>query len=331
MTDQTQFDAGRRRSVPAYTREHGPSRGPGIFRREITTKYQLYLLAVPGLLAIVAFHYVPISGVVMAFKRYNAVDGIFGSPWTGLENFRFFFTSGDMLQITWNTLFLNFLFIVTSVAFQMGAALLLNEVRLVGLRKLSQSMMFLPYFLSWVVIGQIVYGFFSSEFGIVNSLLTRMSIEPVRWYSQARWWRGILVGVYNWRFIGYGSVIYLAVITGLDPAMYESAAIDGASRLQMVSRITIPQLLPTASILTLLAVGRVFFGDFGMIYGIIRDNGILLRTTEVIDSYVFRAMRQTGNFGMASAIGLCQSMLGLVLVSLTNRFARRFGESSALF
>lgn len=301
------------------------------FFDEIFGKRQLYLLALPGLLVILLFQYVPMTGIVMAFKRYNAMDGIYRSPWVGFRNFVFFFTSGNIMRVVANTLILNFFFIVTNAVAQMAVAILLNEMRSVRLRKLSQSLMFFPYFLSWVVIGQIVYGFFSSDVGIVNSVLTRIGLEPVSWYTDASKWRAILVGVQNWRFLGYGSVIYLAVITGLDPGLYESATIDGASRLQMIFRITIPLLLPTVSILTLLAIGRIFFGDFGMIYAVIRDNGILLQTTEVIDSFVYRSMRQTGEFGMSTAIGLCQSILGLILVTLSNRAARLLGEGSSLF
>jgi putative aldouronate transport system permease protein len=301
------------------------------FFHEIFAKRQLYLLALPGLLVILAFQYIPMTGIVMAFKRYNAVDGIYRSPWVGFRNFVFFFTSGSILRVVANTLILNFFFIITNAVVQMTTAILLNEIRSVRLRKLNQSLMFFPYFLSWVVIGQIVFGFFSSEVGLINSLLIRMGLEPVSWYTDASKWRAILVGVHNWRFIGYGSVIYLAVLTGLDPGLYESATIDGATRVQMIFRITMPLLLPTASILTLLAIGRIFFGDFGMIYAIVRDNGILLQTTEVIDSYVYRSMRQTGEFGMTTAIGLCQSILGLVLVTLSNRAARMLGEGSSLF
>lgn len=302
-----------------------------VFFHEISSKWQLYLLALPGIIIIILFHYIPLSGAVMAFKRYNALDGIYRSPWAGFQNFVFFFTSGEIWRIVKNTLILNVLFITTSVLIQMTTAILLNEVKRERLRKFSQSLMFFPYFLSWVVIGQIVHAFFASDVGIVNSFLERFGLEQVSWYSNAEYWRPILVIVYNWKFIGYGSVIYLAVITGLDPGLYESATIDGATRFQMIFRITVPLLVPTASILTLLAIGRIFFGDFGLVYGIIRDNGIILKTTEVIDSYVFRAMRQTGEFGMTSAIGLCQSVLGLILVSISNHYARRLGDGSSLF
>lgn len=302
---------------------------PGFFK-EMHRNGSLYLLALPGVVFILLFFYIPLTGVVMAFKQYNVVDGIFGSPWVGFKYFKFFFQSDKALSITFNTLYLNFLFIFIGLVFQIGGAILLNEVHNKFFKKTVQSVILLPYFLSWVVISGLVYTFFSMDMGSVNKILEMFGLNAVNWYGDAKYWRPILVGCNLWKWTGYGTIIYLATMAGIDTEIYEAATIDGANRIQKIKYITLPFLSQTVIVLTLLAIGRIFYGDFGMIYSIVKDNGLLLSTTEVIDTYVFRAMRTTGEFSLSTAIGLYQSCAGFVLVLSSNWLAKKV-RGSALF
>jgi putative aldouronate transport system permease protein len=301
------------------------------FLGELAVNRQAYLLAAAGLLSFLIFNYLPMVGVIVAFKDYRIGLGIFRSPWNGLENFRFFFTSGHVWRVTRNTLMLNGLFLGFSVVFQVGIALLLNEIRSGFYRRVTQSLMFLPYFMSWIVVAVIAQGFFGTTAGVMNGALTALGLPPVRWYNTPGLWPALLTLFYVWKWTGYGVVIYLAVISGIDLEYYEAATIDGASRFQQVVSITLPLLVPTIIILVLLAVGRIFYGDFGMIYALVGDNGVLFPYTDVIDTYVYRALRQRLDFGMAGAAGLYQSVMGFVLVLLSNWVARRARPDAALF
>ncbi len=301
------------------------------FINEISRNKYLYLLALPGMIFFLIFNYAPMFGIIIAFKDYSIGKGILGSTWCGLANFKFFFTSGHAARVTLNTLYLNGLFIFLGTIFQSLIAILLNEIRCVPYKKLTQSLMFLPYFMSWVVVGVISLSLFDTQTGMINTLLKNMGLRPVSWYTTPEVWRPLLVLFYTWKWTGYGAVIYLAVISGIDDAYYEAAVIDGAGKWAQIRNITIPMLIPTVIVLVLLAIGRIFYGDFGMIYGLIGDNGMLFRTTDVIDTYVYRALRQLGDFGMSTAVGLYQSVLGFVIVSISNHLARRFREEGALF
>ena len=300
---------------------------------ELIRNAPAYAMCIPSLLYFLLFSYIPMAGIVLVFKDYNVVDGIFGSPWTDpwYNNFRFFFSSSRVLKVTCNTLILNLFFLVTSLVCQMGLAILLNELRISSIKKLSQSIVFLPYFMSWVVVGGIVYSFFSNEYGVVNSTLRSLGMEPVKWYQSPQYWRTILIFAHIWKWTGYGSVIYMAAIMGIDPTLYESATIDGANRFKQAWLITVPLLKPTAVILVLMSIGRIFFGDFGMVYGIARDNGIILESIEVIDTYVYRSMRVTGDFSLSTAIGMYQSFMGLVLLTLANWVAKKINDGTGLF
>lgn len=270
--------------------------------------------------------------IIIAFKNYNVQDGILGSPWAGLKNFEFFFSyASKAFLTTYNTVVLNSLFIVSDLVFQMGFAILLNEIRNTFIKKTTQSIFFFPYFLSWVVVGAIIYNLFSGEYGAINGMLKTLGLAPVSWYTHPEYWKAILVFTNIWRWTGYGSLIYMAAMAGFDTSYYEAAIVDGASKMQRIRYVTIPMLMPTAIVLALFAIGRIFYGDFGMVYGIVRDVGPLLQTTEVIDTYVYRAMRQTGDFALATAIGLYQSIVGSLLVILSNRLSKRLSGGTSLF
>jgi putative aldouronate transport system permease protein len=299
---------------------------------ELAGNKVLYIMTLPGIIYLLLFAYLPMVGIYMAFTDYNVVDGIFGSKFAGFENFKFFLTGGDSaIHATTNTLILNTLFIFTSLIFQVSIALLINEIKSKMYKKITQSMLFLPYFLSWIVVGSIVYSLFASEVGTVNTILRSLGIEPISWYAESGYWKAILTGVNIWKWTGYGSIIYLASMASFDVSYYEASIVDGASRFQQLKYITLPLLKPTAIVLTLFSIGRMFYGDFGMVYGIIGENGTLYRTTEVIDVYVFRAMRSLGSFSHATAIGLMQSVLGFILIVFSNKAAKKINDGDGLF
>ncbi|AIQ38784.1 ABC transporter permease subunit [Paenibacillus sp. FSL R7-0312] len=291
----------------------------------------LYVMAVPGLLFFLVFSYFPIYGIMIAFKDYNFAKGITGSDWVGFKNFDYFFTSGDFWTILRNTLVLNILFIVFTTVAAVMIALMFNEIRNKYFKRISQSFIFLPYFMSWIVIGMIVQSLFGGEEPMINNWLQNIGMEPVNWMFESKLWPYILTVIRVWQGAGYLSIIFLAAITGISEDLYEAARIDGASKVQIVLRITLPLLVPTIMIMTLLAVGKIFNGDFAMIYAIIGDNSSLYPTTDVIDTFVFRSMRQLHDFGMSSAVGLFQSVMGLIFVITANWITRRVSKESALF
>jgi putative aldouronate transport system permease protein len=300
-------------------------------RTELSKHRYVYLLAVPGLLFFIVFCYLPMFGVVIAFKDFQMSKGVLGSPWNGFRNFEFFFTSGDAWRVTRNTLFLNSLFIIFITFFQVLFAIALNEIKSDGFKRICQSIMFLPYFMSWIIVSVIVSGFLGSDMGVINKALNAMGMEPVAWFSRPDLWPAILVALNVWKWTGYGVIIYLAAIVGIDGSLFEAAVIDGAGRARRILHITLPLLKPTIMILTLLSIGKIFVGDVGLIYGIIGDNAMLFSTTDVIDTFVLRALRTSSDLGMSTAIGLWQSVMGFVVVLFSNRFARRYESEGALF
>ncbi|MFC5407272.1 ABC transporter permease [Cohnella soli] len=292
----------------------------------------LYLLALPGLVYFLLFCYWPMTGVVVAFKEYRMDLGIFGSPFNGLDNFRFLTVdTASVLKAIFNTLYLNALFIGVGTVLAVLTAVLVNEIRFVLFKKVSQSLIILPNFISWIIVAVFAYNFLNTDFGILNGWLKNMGLDPVNWYGRAELWPGILVVLSSWKTVGFNSIIYLAAISGIDQEQYESAALDGASKLRQMWHITIPGISKTIIILLLLAIGRIFYGDFGMIYGLVGDNSLLFSTTDVIDTYVYRALRTLNDVGMSSATGLLQSIVGFALVFTVNAIVRRHDKDSALF
>lgn len=301
------------------------------FLREISRNRYLYLLALPGLLFLAVFAYYPMYGYAIAFVNYSNLKGLWRSQFVGLANFHFFFLGPDWLRVTGNTLMLNSLFLVFGLAAAILIAVALNEVRSRAMRRVLQSLIFLPYFISWMVVRFMVFALFNSTAGLVNKLLRALGETGVNWYQRPEFWPAILTGVYAWKFSGYFSIILLAAITGISPEYYESARIDGASRLQQIFRITLPLIRPITIILVLMAMGRIFYGDFGMIYGIIGDQGLLFPTTDVIDTYTFRALRQLGNFSMSASVVLYQSCVGLLVILFSNWLVKRIDSEQGLF
>ena len=298
---------------------------------ELWNNRVLYLMTLPGILFFAVFSYYPLLGLQIAFRNFNVVDGMWKSPFAGLKYFEVFLKSPFAFEVTFNTLYLNLLFILTGLVVAVTIAVLLNEVRQSLLKRFFQSTMFLPFFLSWVIISALVYSFLNDKYGALNQLLSSLDLPTQTWYNRPDLWRGILTFVNTWQSFGYNVVIYLAVIVSIDVEMYESARIDGANRFHEIFRITIPQLIPTIVLLTLLGLGKIFYGNFAMIYSIVGDNGMLLGRTDVIDTYVFRAMRTQGDFSTATAVGLLQSVLGFCVVMVMNRLSKKYDEDMGLF
>jgi putative aldouronate transport system permease protein len=290
----------------------------------------LFMLS-PAVIFYLLFAYVPMVGIILAFKHFNYAGGVFGSPWNGLDNIRFFFESGDAWRVTRNTALYNIAFIIVNNVLQIFAAILLFEVGGKWFKKITQSIMFLPYFISWVVVGSIAYNFLNYDIGTVNVLLKAIGMEQIDIFNTPAFWPYILVIVSAWKFVGYGTVMYLAAITGIDTEMYEAAEIDGANIFQRIMKVTIPNLYPMVIILVLLAIGNIFRGDFGMFYNLVGNNGVLFSATDVIDTYVFRSLITTNEIGMSAAAGVYQSVLGFTAIMLVNYMVRRYDKDRALF
>lgn len=300
------------------------------FFKEIKKNPALFIMLLPGLLVLLANNYLPMPGVLLAFKDYNYLKGFIKSDWVGFDNFKYLFNSKQAYIITRNTLLYNITFIIISVTVALALAILLNELRNKKLAKLYQSIFFLPYFLSWVVVSYLVYSLLSFDQGVFNGIITKFGGEAVNWYAESKFWPAILVTVNTWKWTGYDSIIYLAAIVGIDKSMYEAAAIDGAGRIRQIFSITIPSIMPVITILTLLKIGRIFYGDFGLFWNIPRNMGVLYNVTNVIDTYVFRALTQAGDIGMATAGGLYQATVGFILVISANFIVRKFNKENAL-
>ncbi len=302
----------------------------GFFKK--VYKYRVFLLMLlPAVIYTLIFSYYPMSGIVLAFKKYNYADGIWGSPWNGFENFKFFFTSGQAGMVTRNTVLYNVVFIFVNMIMQIAVAVFLTEIRNKHYRKTAQSLMFLPYFISWVVVGVIVFNIFSSDYGFINNVLQSLGFEKIPFYTTPKMWPVILVLFNLWKNIGYGSVMYLAAIMGIDTSIYEAAAIDGANVFQRIFKVTIPMIRPTTIILLLLSVGGIFKGNFDMFYNLTGNNGLLYNYTDVIDTLTFRALIGSNDFGMASAIGLYQSVLCFITILIVNKLVGKYDKDYTLF
>jgi len=292
----------------------------------------LWIMVLPGVLYLLINNYLPMFGTLIAFKDFNYTDGIGGSAWSGFKNFRFLFATQDAYVITRNTLLYNAVFIVFNLVLALTVALLLNEIKKRFLQNVYQSVLLLPYLVSFSIVGYLVYSFLSMEYGFINSsILAKLGLPPVSWYMEAKYWPFILVLVNAWKYIGYSSVIYVAAMAGINQEYYEAARIDGANRWKQMTRITLPLIRPVIIVMTLLLVGRIFYADFGLFYQVTLNTGILLPTTNVIDTYVYRALIQTGDIGMSSAAGLFQSVVGFLLVFSVNLLVRKFDRENALF
>ena len=305
------------------------------FLTRLKMNKELLDLSMPGAIWFLLFAYLPLFGILVAFKRYRLSGGFFESLWTsefvGFENFKFLFSSGDAWIIVRNTVLYNAAFIILGVVLPVIVALLLNELRNKGMAKIYQSSMFLPYFLSWVVVSYCVFAFLNPEKGYFNAILKQFEHEGISWYTEKSFWPFIIIFMSQWKGIGYNTVVYLASICGINKTYYEAAVIDGATKWQQIKYITLPLLKPVITILLIMAVGGIFKSDFGLFFQLPKDSGPLYPVTNVLDTYIFRALKTSGEIGMSSAAALFQSVVGFVLIITANKIVSKVDNENALF
>ena len=300
-------------------------------KRDRVTQMKLWSFCIIPILLIVVFCYIPMVGIIIAFKDYRYDKGIFGSPWVGFNNFKFFFESNEFFRITWNTLSMNLIFIVVGIACAVLVAVMLFEIRSKLKVKTFHTILITPHFVSWVIVAYVVYGFLNPEYGLVNQFLTSIGMEKIQFYSIPGVWPVILLISFIWKHVGMDSVLYYATLMGIDESLFEAAALDGATEIQKARYITIPSLIPIITLLAIMKIGGIFRADFGLFYQVPRNVGALYETTDVIDTYIFRNLRTLGNIGMSSAVGLLQSVVGFVLVLLTNYLSKKVDPDGGLF
>ena len=321
---------------PHGAEQPAPRREPFLHRlfgnqREFKTNLSLLSMSLPGIVLLFVFAYLPMIGIVIAFKDYRFNLGILGSEWVGFQNFRFLFGTDAAFRITRNTLLMNLLFISTTTVCALAIAILMNEAYRSRMSKYYQTMLFFPYFISWVIVSYFVFAFLNGQTGLVNQWVDALGLDRIAWYRSPEYWPVILVLANLWNGIGFSSIIYLAGILGISPELFEAAKIDGAGKLQQIRYITLPMLYPMIIILALLAIGRIFHADFGLFVFLPRDNPLLYSTTDVIDTFVYRSLVELGEISMAAAAGFYQSFVGFLLVVGANWVVRRVNEDYALY
>ena len=307
-------------------------RGKSFFH-ELKKSRTLLLMLLPAAVTIFIFAYLPMGGMILAFKNFNYKDGIWGSPWTKgiFDNFKFFFLSGKAFSVTANTFLYNLSFIAVNTFFAVLFAVILSEAGNKYFKKLTQSAIFLPYFVSWVIVGTIAYNLLNYENGVVNGILGMLGLEPVNIYANGPAWRIIIVLFNAWKSVGYSMVVHLAAVTGVDMQLHESAKIDGANIFQRVRHVTFPAILPTVVTMVLLDVSKIFRGNLDLFYQLVGKNGALYDSTDVIDTFVFRSLLETSDIGMAASAGFYQSILCFVTIMLVNGIVKRVQSDYALF
>lgn len=292
---------------------------------------ELSALLLPGIILMTIFMYIPMFGIIIAFKDYRNNLGIFGSKWVGLQNFKFFFTSQDAWRIGRNTVGYGILFIVLGLVAAVFVAILLYEIKSRAALKVYQTSMILPHFLSWVIVGYITYILLEPNMGIFNRIIRVFGGDGLQWYSEPKYWVIILPLVNLWKNVGLKCIMYYAALMGIDRELFEAAEIDGAGRFKQILYITIPSLVPLMTILTILDVGHIIKGDFGLFYTIPRDVGLLYPTTDIIDTYVYRGLRTGDDIGITTAVGLFQSVIGFIMVVGTNLIVKKISPDNSLF
>ncbi len=309
--------------------------GNNSFFKTLNRNKELLFLTLPGTVWFLIFAYLPMFGVLIAFKSWSIhggfLESLIKSKWVWFDNFKFLFSSSDAWLITRNTILYNLVFIVLGIVLPVTLAILLKELHSKKLSKYFQTSMFLPYFLSWVVVSYCLYAFLSPDKGYINSIRQSLGMDTISWYTEPKYWPFIIIFMSQWKGVGYGTVVYLASICGIDKSYYEAALVDGATKWQQIKSITIPLLKPVLIIMFINAVGGMFRSDFGLFYQLPKDSGALYPVTNVIDTYVYRGLMNLGNIGMSSAAGLYQSIVGLVLILVTNGIVRKVDNENAFF
>lgn len=299
--------------------------------KKIKKYLPVYAMLLPGFLYLLINNYIPMAGMVIAFKNVDFAKGILRSDWVGFRNFEYLFRTPDAFRITRNTLLYNVAFIIVNLVIGVLFAILLSELRSKISVKVYQTVILLPYMISMVIVSYLAYAFLASDTGLLNGIITGLGLEGISWYTEEKYWPFILVFVNCWKSVGYGTVVYLASILGIDRSLYEAGAVDGITKIQEIRYITIPMIKPTIITMVLLNVGRIFYSDFGLFYQVPMNSGALLNVTNTIDTYVYRGLITLGDIGMSSAAGVYQSVVGFLLIVGANWLTRRFSSENALF
>ena len=304
---------------------------PGRRKRQVRKLLPFYLMALPGIIYLIINNYMPLVGLQVAFKRFNYGKGLWGSDWNGLQNFEFLFSSNSAERIIRNTLLYNIAFILLGIVVGVAVAVLLNEVRQKWALKTYQTGILLPYLMSMVIISYLAYVFLSTNTGVVNGLIRRLGGENINWYNSPQYWPGLLIFINLWKNLGFNMILYYSSIVGFSQDYYEAAELDGATKWQQITRITLPLLRPTIITLLILQLGQIFRSDFGLFYQVPMNQGALFEVTDTIDTFVYRALLKTPNIGMSSAAGFIQSVVGFVFILAANGVIRKLSPSDSLF
>lgn len=291
----------------------------------------LYLMMLPALIYLFINNYLPMSGLVLAFEKYNVKDGIWGSEFVGFKNFTFLLKSNDLPILFRNTLGYNLCFILINLVLGVTLAILITEITNLKFRKVAQSSILFPFVVSIVIVSYMVRAFLDPEAGLLNHLLVSMGHQKVAWYDTAKYWPFILIFVNTWKGVGYGCILYISSILGIDMSLYESASLDGATKFQKIRYITLPFLKPTMITVSLLSLGRVFNSDFGLFFQVPQNSGLISSTTQTIDTFVYNALITQSNVGMSAAASFFQSVMGFLMIVVFNAITRKISRENALF
>lgn len=291
----------------------------------------LYLMMLPALIYLFINNYLPMSGLVLAFEKYNVKDGIWGSQFTGFKNFTFLLKNNDLPILFRNTLGYNLCFILINLVLGVTLAILITEITNLKFRKAAQSSILFPFVVSIVIVSYMVRAFLDPEAGLLNHLLVSMGHQKVAWYDTAKYWPFILIFVNTWKGVGYGCILYISSILGIDMSLYESASLDGATKFQKIRYITLPFLKPTMITVSLLSLGRVFNSDFGLFFQVPQNSGLISSTTQTIDTFVYNVLITQSNVGMSAAASFFQSVMGFLMIVVFNAITRKISRENALF
>ena len=302
------------------------------FSKKMKHFWPLYIMFLPGAVYLFINCYIPMFGIQIAFRNYKANMGVYGSPWCGLDNFKFLTRTKDAWIMIRNTVLYNITFIILGTILAVATAIILNDIRSKKGKQLYQTIILIPFLISMVIVSYLAFAFLSTSNGYINNSLVRIfGITAIDWYNNPKYWPFILVIINIWKNLGYNMILYYATICGIDGTLYEAAVVDGASRWQRVKYVTLPGLKSTIIVLTLMALGGIFRSDFGLFYQVPQNSGPLISVTQTIDTYVYRGLMQNNNIGMSSAAGLYQSVVGFVLVFTANWIVRKIDNESSLF
>lgn len=291
----------------------------------------LYLMMLPAFIYLCINNYLPMSGLVLAFKNYNVKNGIWGSEWAGFKNFSFLLTNRELPILFRNTIGYNICFIVVNMVLGVTLAILITQIRNQKFRKLAQSSILFPFVVSIIIVSYMVRGFLDPEAGLLNHILEALGQKRISWYDTSKYWPFILVFVNTWKGVGYGCILYISAILGIDASLFESASLDGASKFQKIRYITLPFLKPTMITVALLSIGRIFASDFGLFYQVPQNSGLIMNVTQTIDTFVYRALTTQSNIGMSAAASFFQSFMGFLLIVIFNAITNKVSKENALF